>query len=378
MGSDRESDEMESDRESDGIQSEYDSEYDSDDSVLSEDHFDGKKHPTVREWALKEQIGKGSFGVVWRACHEDQTVALKIARRDEDSVREVMVLKHLGAHPHIVELLDEFEHVTLQKWIHKVSVFKLYDGDLFDYIELFEHDQMGFSNAKTILVQILRAMKHMKDKGVVHSDLKPENILVGDMDTHRPHVVVADFGSASINNGNNCLYGKTSHYRSPEIIVNAKNCMTPAADVWSFACISFELLTGESLFDPKAGFSSMTTSDERSDSRCSSSSEYDDGYSINFEHLSLMQEILGKFPRAFAKKARKYFNAKGQLLNNPDIYNLPLTSVLIEHGATEDEATRIDAFLKPMLMYSIGRRATVEEIMKHSFLIIEDLRPKQT
>ena len=91
-----------------------------------------------------------------------------------------------------------------------------------------------------------------------------------------------------------------------------------------------------------------------------------------------MQEILGKFPRAFAKKARKYFNAKGQLLNNPDIYNLPLTSVLIEHGATEDEATRIDAFLKPMLMYSIGRRATVEEIMKHSFLIIEDLRPKQT
>ena len=75
------------------------------------------------------------------------------------------VLSHMGPHPNVIELLDDFEHVTPQTWIHKISVFKLYHGDLFDFIGLFEHDMVGIANAKHILVQILRGMKHMKDNG---------------------------------------------------------------------------------------------------------------------------------------------------------------------------------------------------------------------
>ena len=53
-------------------------------------------------------------------------------------------------------------------------------------------------------------------------------------------MVLADFGCASIINNKDfdiCLYGKTTHYRSPEIIVHALNAVSCPTDVWSAGCI---------------------------------------------------------------------------------------------------------------------------------------------
>lgn len=349
------------------------SDYESSVSELSEDDFDAPISTTIRKWVLQARIGKGSFGVVWKAIHSETNaiVALKIAKKNEDSTREVEVLSHMGPHPNVIELLDDFEHVTPQTWIHKISVFKLYHGDLFDFIELFEHNMVGIANAKHILVQILRGMKHMKDKDVVHSDLKLENILVSDMDTDTPTVAIADFGSAAMKNSKICLYGKTSHYRSPEIIVNMPGCMSPPTDVWSFACLAFELITGEALFDPKESLRdnySSSSEEESSSSSQEESSSYDVSYEVNFEHLILMQEILGPFPRQFAKRARKYFNAKGKLMDNPEIYPSSLREALVDSGLGKENSVLVEAFLKPMLMYSIKRRATVEDLLAHPFV----------
>lgn len=64
-------------------------------------------------------------------------------------------------------------------------------------------------------------------------------------------VKIADLGNACWMDGEYTHIIQTRQYRSPEVIVGCK--WTNEADMWSFSCMIFELLTGEFLFDPRAG-----------------------------------------------------------------------------------------------------------------------------
>lgn len=64
-------------------------------------------------------------------------------------------------------------------------------------------------------------------------------------------VKIADLGNACWMDGDYTHIIQTRQYRSPEVIVGCK--WTSEADMWSMACMIFELLTGEFLFDPRAG-----------------------------------------------------------------------------------------------------------------------------
>lgn len=124
----------------------------------------------------------------------------------------------------------------------------------------------------------------------------------------------------------------------------------PSADVWSFACMIFELITGDFLFEPRKG----------------------DAYSKNDDHLAQVMELLGKMPRKFALSGRyskKYFNKDGSLrrINNLEFW--PLKSVLMEkYRIKEQEADAITDFLMPMLQYYPERRATAQEMLQHPWL----------
>merc|ERR1712232_1246019 len=85
---------------------------------------------------------------------------------------------------------------------------------------------------------------------------------------------------------------QTRQYRGPETIINAG--YDTSADIWSLACMIFELVTGDYLFDPKAS----------------------DEYPRDEDHLALFQDLLGPFPLEFVRKGKKFplfFNRKGQL-----------------------------------------------------------------
>ena len=85
---------------------------------------------------------------------------------------------------------------------------------------------------------------------------------------------------------------QTRQYRSPETIIGVN--YGTSADVWSFACMIFEMITGDFLFDP----------------RKSNSFDKDD------DHLAQMMEILGKMPKNFAlsgKHSKRYFDVSGHL-----------------------------------------------------------------
>ncbi|KPP75165.1 hypothetical protein Z043_105609 [Scleropages formosus] len=64
-------------------------------------------------------------------------------------------------------------------------------------------------------------------------------------------VKIADLGSSCWVYKHFCDEIQTRQYRSLEVLLGAE--YGPPADIWSVACMAFELVTGEALFEPKAG-----------------------------------------------------------------------------------------------------------------------------
>ncbi|XP_074286172.1 uncharacterized protein LOC141611518 [Silene latifolia] len=141
---------------------------------------------------------------------------------------------------------------------------------------------------------------------------------------------------------------QTRQYRSPEVILGCKYS-TPA-DLWSFACICFELATGDVLFDPHSG----------------------DNYSRDEDHLALMMELLGVIPRKIAlagRHAKEYFNRQGDLRHIRRLRFWPLDKVLVEkYQFSEQDAKGISEFLLTILEYSPDKRPKAAECLTHPWM----------
>merc|ERR1719266_447686 len=106
----------------------------------------------------------------------------------------------------------------------------------------------------------------------------------------------------------------------------------------------FELVTGDYLFDPK---------------------EDKERYSRDEDHLALISELTGQFPRALTQKGRvahHFFNRKGELKHIKKLEFWPLIDVLREkYKKTPDEAELLASFLSPMLEPDPAKRATAAQ-----------------
>eukprot|EP00898_Chlorokybus_atmophyticus_P009154 jgi/Chlat1/923/Chrsp108S01360 len=165
-----------------------------------------------------------------------------------------------------------------------------------------------------------------------------------------------DFVCKIVDLGNACWTYKqftgdiqTRQYRSPEALLGAKYS-TPA-DIWSLACIIFELCTGDLLFDPRSG----------------------DNYDRDEDHLALLMELLGRMPRRIAlggKYSRQYFNRQGELRHIRKLRFWPLDQVLAEkYDLPNKEAKDLASFLLPMLDFVPERRPTAADCLKHPWLV---------
>lgn len=85
----------------------------------------------------------------------------------------------------------------------------------------------------------------MKQLGIIHCDLKPENILLKQKD--KSGIVIADFGSGTLDEEIVYTYIQSRFYRAPEIMLGVFP-YTQAIDMWSMGCIMIELFTGFPLF----------------------------------------------------------------------------------------------------------------------------------
>ena len=157
------------------------------------DRYIGKK--LDGRYEIQEIIGVGGMANVYRAYDsiDDRTVAVKILR-DEHMQNDELLRRFRNeskaiavlSHPNIVKVYD----VSFNEDIQYI-VMEYIDGiTLKEYIE--QQKVLRWKEAVHFTVQILRALQHAHDKGIVHRDIKPQNIMLLADGT----IKVADFGIA--------------------------------------------------------------------------------------------------------------------------------------------------------------------------------------
>ncbi|KAI9436169.1 kinase-like protein [Lactarius indigo] len=162
-------------------------------------------------------------------------------------------------------------------------------------------------------------------------------------------VKIADLGNATWVEHHFTDDIQTRQYRCPEVLLGAR--WGPSADIWSVACVLFELLAGgDYLFDPQAG------------SR----------YSKDEDHIAQIIELVGEFPQTLAfsgKYSSRFFNRKGELRHINKLRFWPLEDVLHDkYEFTREIAQTIASFLGPMLRLSPEKRAGAGELVHHRWL----------
>ncbi|KAM8973494.1 SRSF protein kinase 2 isoform 2-T2 [Pelodytes ibericus] len=161
-------------------------------------------------------------------------------------------------------------------------------------------------------------------------------------------VKIADLGNACWVHKHFTEDIQTRQYRSIEVLIGA-GYSTPA-DIWSTACMAFELATGDYLFEPHSG----------------------EDYSRDEDHIALITELLGKIPRKFAilgKYSKDFFNKKGELRHITKLKPWSLFDVLVEkYGWPHEDAAQFTDFLTPMLEMVPEKRASAGECLRHPWL----------
>lgn len=212
------------------------------------DNFIGKK--LEGRYEILELIGFGGMAVVYKAHDllENRFVAVKILKNEylqsddfKRRFRNESKAIALLSHPNVVKILD----VNFSDNIQYIAMEYIDGITLKEYIE--QQGSVKWKEAVHFTVQILRALQHAHDNGIVHRDVKPQNVMLLQDGT----IKVMDFGIARFARES----GKTMtdkaigsvHYISPE---QAKGDNTDEkTDIYAVGVILYEMLTGKVPFD---------------------------------------------------------------------------------------------------------------------------------
>lgn len=180
-------------------------------------------------------------------------------------LREVIFLKSLPNHPHLVPAYDIFLD-PLSKKLHIAMEYM--DGNLYQLMKARDHKPLDCSSVKSILFQILGGLEHIHEHNFFHRDIKPENILVSTSapDTGNAFkrysqlvtppstppaysIKIADFGLARETHSRvpYTTYVSTRWYRAPEVLLRAGEYSAPV-DIWAVGAMAVEIATLKPLF----------------------------------------------------------------------------------------------------------------------------------
>jgi eukaryotic-like serine/threonine-protein kinase len=204
------------------------------------------------KYSIVEVLGKGAMGVVYKGFDPliERHVALKTIRKEliDDEVAEQMVRRFKNeaqaagrlTHPGIVGIYEYGE-----------------DGDTafiaMEFVQgrglrelLSKNERFSLLDAIGIMGQLLDALDHAHEQGIVHRDVKPANIIM----MANGKLKVADFGIARINDSNLTTVGSvmgTPSYMSPEQFAGTQ--VDRRADLFACGIVFYELLTGSKPFE---------------------------------------------------------------------------------------------------------------------------------
>lgn len=368
------------------------------------------------KYRVEAKLGWGHFSTVWMCssvAHPDSSeacVAIKIQKSashyTEAAMDEVEILSGMpGKSAAIVGLLEHFT-VTGPNGKHVCMVFELLSHNLLHLIKQYDYNGVPMDMVRHIARDVLTGLEYIHTHcSVIHTDIKPENVILtrefavdlcAIRDAEAQHASNNDqalnneaVGYAAVRHGGNAAmevpgarlprpvlakigdFGNacwtyrhfteevaTRQYRAPEAIVGCH--YDTAIDIWATACLIFELITGEYLFDPR------TDQHER--------------YSRDEDHLALITELLGDLPKKVltkGKMSKKYFK-KGKLRNITQLEPWDLYSVLTQkHKMAKDDAQQLCEFMLPMLALSDKDRASASDCLQHPWLSMAGQQEQQ-
>ncbi|ORY15575.1 meiosis induction protein kinase-like protein [Clohesyomyces aquaticus] len=233
------------------------------------------------KYEVMKEIGDGSFGSVALArvrtagahiARRGTLVAIKTMKKTFDSfsscleLREVIFLRSLPPHPHLVPALDIF----LDPYSRRLHIaMEFMDGNLYQLMKARDHKPMDAHSVKSVLFQIMSGLEHIHQREFFHRDIKPENILVSTSqqnDSSHPFrrysalmtppstppvytIKIADFGLARETHSKlpYTTYVSTRWYRAPEVLLRAGEYSAPV-DIWAVGAMAVEIATLKPLF----------------------------------------------------------------------------------------------------------------------------------
>lgn len=228
---------------------------------------------SIRDFVKVGRLGRGTYGIVYQARERTKsskprgrshrgvrtttqdvgtTVALKRCIPHHEAtdgfpitaLREIAALRHCAGHPNIVQLHDVA--------VSRSGVFWVLDDGGFDLAHLVDahygrHRCSPFSVAavKTLVLDLLQAIRHVHNLFIIHRDVKLGNLLYGSDGKLR----LADFGLARTYDPHASLTLQVASlwYRPPELLLGAVS-YGPSIDLWACGCVLGELLVGRPLF----------------------------------------------------------------------------------------------------------------------------------
>nr|CAD2173165.1 unnamed protein product [Meloidogyne enterolobii] len=342
-----------------------------------------------RRYLVLRKLGWGQFSTVWMCSDAGTTieteryVALKIVKSHRDfteaAMDEIKLLKAVRetdptdeGRQRVIQLLDTFKIIGVNG-THICMIFEVSGCNLLKLIIDSNYQGLPLRQVKRITRQILQGMAYLHDRcKIIHTDIKPENVLVAlnsrdvakmvnkiknnernnydeNLELNELNVKIADLGNACWTFHHYTENIQTRQYRAPEVLLGT-GFDTPA-DIWSVACMTFELATGDYLFEPHSH--PLWSRDE--------------------DHLAHIIELLGPLPTEVFKRGRfwkDFFHRSGRLLRIPTLRPWPLIEVLSDkYSFKPKEAFSFCNFLLPLLELEPERRAKAAIAQNNEWLL---------
>jgi serine/threonine protein kinase len=203
---------------------------------------------TLHFYKILKLLGKGSFGKVYMSSQvlTNRIVAIKCLdkkivkeeTRKNKIMHELLMFKTLTGHPNVIQIYEVFEN---KKYFFFVMEYAS-GGDLLQLMK--NKGKLSEKMARAIFVQLLRGLKHIHSKNILHRDIKLDNILLTESEGELK-AKICDFGVSRFITDSEVINEQcgTPAYIAPEII-KKKGYKGFGADIWSLGVLLYAMVMG--------------------------------------------------------------------------------------------------------------------------------------